>query len=405
MRENRAAETCKANLFPTSKALKWHPDRNKDNEEAASKKFKQISEAFEVLSDDVSAFFHTYRVGTYASSACRRTNERSMINTARKVSRRAQEVHQEDRRSVPVWAAVVVSLAVSVEADSTLQIRMICSGMSARPYSVCGKLTDLRPYSSIFGNMGGMGGGGGDPFGMGGGGGGFQFSSGGFGGGAPRGSRRPGMGQQPSSAPPPPPQEITRPLALSLEELYKGGTKRLKITRRRADGSEEERVLEIAYKAGWKKGTKIKFAGAGHEDSHGQGQTIVFVVEEKPHPRFKREDDDAVLSLNISLAEALAGPAPGQPADRTIEHLDGRKIKVLLPRGVSARSSPHRTRTDNSPQVIKPNQETRIAGEGFPVTKASSVKKVGDLVVRWNVIFPDKLTPSQADEIRKVLRG
>lgn len=35
-------------------ALKWHPDRNKDNEEAASKKFKQISEAFEVLSDDVS---------------------------------------------------------------------------------------------------------------------------------------------------------------------------------------------------------------------------------------------------------------------------------------------------------------------------------------------------------------
>lgn len=94
-------------------------------------------------------------------------------------------------------------------------------------------------------------------------------------------------------------------------------------------------MLEIAYKAGWKKGTKIKFAGAGHEDSHGQGQTIVFVVEEKPHPRFKREDDDAVLSLNISLADALAGPAPGHPTDRTIEHLDGRKIKVMLPRGVS----------------------------------------------------------------------
>ena len=143
------------------------------------------------------------------------------------------------------------------------------------------------------------------------------------------------MGQQASSAPPPPPQEVTRPLALSLEELYKGGTKRLKITRRRADGSEEERVLEIAYKAGWKKGTKIKFAGAGHEDSHGQGQTIVFVVEEKPHPRFKREDDDVVVSLNISLADALAGPAPGQPTDRTIEHLDGRMIKVQLPKPVS----------------------------------------------------------------------
>jgi DnaJ family protein B protein 4 len=31
-------------------ALKWHPDRNKGSE-ASSKKFKEISEAFEVLSD------------------------------------------------------------------------------------------------------------------------------------------------------------------------------------------------------------------------------------------------------------------------------------------------------------------------------------------------------------------
>jgi len=34
--------------------LKWHPDRNKDNTTVAEKKFKEISEAFEVLSDDVS---------------------------------------------------------------------------------------------------------------------------------------------------------------------------------------------------------------------------------------------------------------------------------------------------------------------------------------------------------------
>jgi molecular chaperone DnaJ len=32
-------------------ALKWHPDRNKGNEEEASKKFKEIAEAFEALSD------------------------------------------------------------------------------------------------------------------------------------------------------------------------------------------------------------------------------------------------------------------------------------------------------------------------------------------------------------------
>jgi len=33
-------------------ALKWHPDRNVDNQEVATKKFKEIAEAYEVLSND-----------------------------------------------------------------------------------------------------------------------------------------------------------------------------------------------------------------------------------------------------------------------------------------------------------------------------------------------------------------
>ena len=32
-------------------ALRWHPDKNPDNKEEAEKRFKEISEAYEVLSN------------------------------------------------------------------------------------------------------------------------------------------------------------------------------------------------------------------------------------------------------------------------------------------------------------------------------------------------------------------
>ena len=42
-------------------ALKWHPDKNPDNKEAAEKRFKEISEAFKVLSDpDERAHYDRY---------------------------------------------------------------------------------------------------------------------------------------------------------------------------------------------------------------------------------------------------------------------------------------------------------------------------------------------------------
>lgn len=117
------------------------------------------------------------------------------------------------------------------------------------------------PFGGLFGGMGGPGmggGGGGVPFGMGGG---MGPGMGGhpFGGG-PMG----GMGHQGPVKDKP----ITKQLACTLEELYAGSVRKLKITRTVWGSSgqpsrSEEEILEVNVKPGWKKGTKVTFPEKG----------------------------------------------------------------------------------------------------------------------------------------------
>lgn len=65
-------------------------------------------------------------------------------------------------------------------------------------------------------------------------------------------------------------------------------------------------------------------------------RTVTFVVEEKPHNRFERVDDDLVVKLNITLSQALLGPDGGGAITKEVEQLDGRRIQVSLPEGVSS---------------------------------------------------------------------
>jgi len=112
----------------------------------------------------------------------------------------------------------------------------------------------------------------------------------------------------------------------------------------------------------------------------------VFVVEEKPHDVFKREGNDLIATLNVTLAEALCGAPGNQRLMKVLELLDGRRLQVPAP-----------------PGIVKPGSDTRIPGEGMPIRKEGSAKSKGDLVVKWNVEFPERLTQAQKDAIRKVL--
>lgn len=124
----------------------------------------------------------------------------------------------------------------------------------------------------MFMNQGGGGGrGGGSPFG-GMGGGMDDFGGGGFGGGMPGGG---GGGRSRHPEPKPKPEDISRPLPVALEDLFTGATKKLKITRRLLLGEEQEKIVTVQIKPGWKAGTKVRFDGLGTEIRGGPSADIV----------------------------------------------------------------------------------------------------------------------------------
>ena len=86
-------------------------------------------------------------------------------------------------------------------------------------------------------------------------------------------------------APKPKPEDITRPLPVALEDLYSGATKKLKITRRLLNGSEEEKIVSIVIKPGWKAGTKIRYDGMGTEVSNGPAADVVCASLSSSPPR------------------------------------------------------------------------------------------------------------------------
>ncbi|KAF8626122.1 hypothetical protein AX17_006617 [Amanita inopinata Kibby_2008] len=362
-------------------ALKWHPDRNKGSEEA-NKKFKEISEAFEVLSDP---------------------NKRTVYDQfGEEGLKGGGGASPKAGGGFPGFGGFPGGTTFTFTSGSP-------GGRGSFTASDPQKIFEQIFGGGIGGAFGGFGGAGGPrttTFNMDqdvdmGGFGGFGGFGGGMRGGMPGGMPRsrpgasrgaPGSHFRTASGPgrtPSPAKhhnEITRPLKVSLNELYTGTMKRLKIGRRLLDGTTEDKVLEIQVHPGWKSGTKVRFPHAGNEQPNREAQDLVFVVEEKPHDVFTREGNDLVATLKVTLVEALTGAPGSAKLTRVLELLDGRRLQVPAPLG-----------------VVKPGHETRIPGEGMPIRKEGSVKNKGDLIVKWEVEFPDRLTPAQKEGIRNVL--
>ncbi|KAF5294859.1 hypothetical protein FQA39_LY00343 [Lamprigera yunnana] len=170
---------------------------------------------------------------------------------------------------------------------------------------------------------------------------------------------------------------IEHDLYVSLEDITKGCTKKMKISRRvlQPDGStrKEDKVLTINIKPGWKAGTKITFQREGDQGRNKIPADIVFIIRDKPHPHFRREGSDIRYTAKLSLKQALCG------CNVSVPTMTNDKVLPL-----------HFTN-----EIIKPNMVKRIQGYGLPLPKEPSRR--GDLIVNFEIRFPEHLSQSAQD--------
>ncbi|KAI2643620.1 hypothetical protein GGS21DRAFT_497285 [Xylaria nigripes] len=173
---------------------------------------------------------------------------------------------------------------------------------------------------------------------------------------------------------------VERALPLTLEELFKGNVKKMKIKRKTFDESGKrttsDQVLEVPIKPGLKKGSKIKFKGVGDQEEGGK-QDLHFIIEEKPHPLFVRDGDDLIHTIDLDLKEALTG------WKRTVTTIDGKQINI-------ERAGPTGTGMSDS-----------YPGQGMPISRKQGER--GNFIVKYNVKFPTSLTARQKQSLKEIL--
>lgn len=326
-------------------ALKYHPDKNKTA--GAEEKFKEVAEAYEVLSDKKKKDIYD----KYGEDGLKGSSGGPGAGSAGHGGSYTYTFHGDPR----------ATFAQFFGTSSPFQAFFDMGGGTGG--------TRMFGFSDDDMEID-------DPFALGGG---FR---GGPGGGAFRSQSfnvhgSPNKSKDREQDPP-----IEHDLYVSLEEIDKGCTKKMKISRRvlQQDGSlrKEDKVLTINIKPGWKAGTKITFQKEGDQTRNKIPADIVFIIRDKPHSLFKREGSDIRYTAKILLKQALCGTILSVPT------LSGEKIQLNLLN-----------------EVIKPNTVKRIQGKGLPFPKEPNRR--GDLLVSFDIKFPDSLTTNVKDIIYDTL--
>lgn len=239
----------------------------------------------------------------------------------------------------------------------------------------------------------GGGGGGGFPFGFGGGGGGhhdinniFNMMFSGGGGGFPGGGF-PGMGPNirifhngiPVIQKPAP---IQTEMSITFEQSFTGipsvqiNFERIVVVQQMQSSETDTLILSIP--AGIANDETIVLQEKGHIIQDKVKGDLHINIKIKPHKEFSRNGMDLLYNKTLTLKESLCG------FSLEIPHLSGKMLRM----NHSATS-----------HVIKPKEKKTVPGFGM----VKNGQNPGNLIIEFDVSFPDKLTEEQVKELNIIL--
>ena len=148
----------------------------------------------------------------------------------------------------------------------------------------------------------------------------------------------------------------------------------------RGGGKERKsRKIEVAIPAGVESGMQVRLTGEGDAGSEGGGAGNLYVyIDVQEHQYFDRDGSDLTYVLPVNIAEAALG------AQKIIPTLDGKEEELKLPPGT------------------QPGTEFRIKGKGVPHLHGS---RRGDLRVTVDVRVPGSLDDRQQELLQELAQS
>lgn len=143
--------------------------------------------------------------------------------------------------------------------------------------------------------------------------------------------------------------------------------------------TQETKILEVHIDKGMRHGQRIVFEGEGDSGPNILPGDVVFVVEEQPHERFERRGNDLLTHVKLDLVTALTG------GSFQVEQLDGEFYHIHVPEG----------------QIIAPGDVKYLPEKGMPVQRLHSY---GNMIIVFDIQFPTTgFSEEQAAALRKIL--